>query len=51
MTARCARCCCIARVIQWQLMKRRAGTHKVKVYVVGTAGHPRVDVDAWIALK
>ena len=28
-----------------------AGNHNIKVVVVGTAGHPRVDVDAFVVLK
>jgi hypothetical protein len=28
-----------------------SGTHTIKVVVVGTAGHPRVDVDAFAVLK
>jgi hypothetical protein len=27
------------------------GAHTLRVVVVGTAGHPRVDVDAFITLK
>ena len=27
------------------------GTHTIKIYVLGTAGHPRVDVDAFLVLK
>ena len=28
-----------------------AGAHKLKIGVVGTAGHPRVDVDAFVVLR
>lgn len=33
------------RVIVWQRTLETAGTHTVKVINVGTAGHPRIDVD------
>jgi hypothetical protein len=28
-----------------------AGTHRIEVRVAGTAGHPRVDVDAFLVLR
>jgi hypothetical protein len=28
-----------------------AGTHKVKIVVSGTSGHPRVDLDAFVVLR
>jgi hypothetical protein len=35
----------------YQFSWATAGTHKIKIVVSGTSGHPRVDVDAFIALK
>ena len=39
------------RQILYQYSWSTSGTHKMKIVVVGTAGHPRVDVDAFVALK
>ncbi len=39
------------RQLVYQYSWPTAGTHKVKIYVVGTSGHPRVDVDAFVVLK
>jgi hypothetical protein len=35
----------------YQFSWSTAGTHAIKIVVSGTSGHPRVDVDAFIALK
>ena len=35
----------------WTLTFATSGTHTVKVVVVGTAGHPRVDLDAFSVIK
>jgi hypothetical protein len=40
-----------ARVIQYARTWARVGTHTILVKVVGTAGHPRVDVDAFAVLR
>ena len=40
-----------ARRIVWSRGWATAGTHRVTVEVSGTAGHPRVDVDAFVVLK
>jgi hypothetical protein len=39
------------RQVVYQFSWSTPGTHKVKIYVVGTSGHPRVDVDAFIVLR
>jgi hypothetical protein len=39
------------RYVAWQKAWTSAGTHSIKLVVVGTAGHPRVDVDAFAILK
>ena len=39
------------RVIAWQGSVVGAGAHTVKLVVVGTAGHPRVDLDAFAVLR
>jgi hypothetical protein len=39
------------RQIVYQFSWSAPGTHKIKIYVVGTAGHPRVDVDAFVVLR
>jgi hypothetical protein len=39
------------RQIVYQYSWSAPGTHKIKIYVVGTAGHPRVDVDAFVVLR
>jgi hypothetical protein len=41
----------IYRRMLFQFAWATAGTHSVKVVVSGTAGHPRVDVDAFVALQ
>jgi hypothetical protein len=38
------------RQLVFQYSWSTAGTHKIKLVVVGTAGHPRVDVDAIVVL-
>ena len=40
-----------ARRIVWSRGWAASGTHAVSVVVVGTAGHPRVDVDAFVTLR
>jgi hypothetical protein len=35
----------------YQFSWATAGTHKIKIVVSGTSGHPRVDVDAFLTLK
>ncbi|HXI80937.1 MAG TPA: hypothetical protein VNM34_08995, partial [Verrucomicrobiae bacterium] len=39
------------RQVVYQFNWTTPGTHKIKIYVVGTAGHPRVDVDAFVVLR
>jgi hypothetical protein len=39
------------RMLFYQFSWSTAGNHNLKVVVVGTAGHPRVDVDAFVVLK
>ena len=39
------------RTVIYQYTWPSAGTHSMKIYVLGTAGHPRVDVDAFLVLK
>ncbi len=39
------------RQVVYQYTWPTRGTHSIKIYVLGTAGHPRVDVDAFLALK
>jgi hypothetical protein len=39
------------RRIAYQFTWSTAGTHTIKVVVLGTSGHPRVDVDAFLVLK
>ncbi len=39
------------RVIAWQGSVVGAGAHTVKLVLVGTAGHPRVDLDAFAVLR
>lgn len=41
----------IYRRMLYQFAFATAGTHSMKVVVSGTAGHPRVDVDAFVALQ
>jgi hypothetical protein len=36
----------IMYVVNWSVQ----GTHMIKIIVAGTAGHPRVDVDAFVRL-
>lgn len=40
-----------ARQIVYATSWASPGTHRLKVVVVGTAGHPRVDVDAFVVLN
>jgi hypothetical protein len=39
------------RQVVYQFTWATPGTHKFKIYVVGTTGHPRVDVDAFVVLR
>ena len=39
------------RVVVWSRLFGSAGTHTVKVVALGTAGRPRVDVDAFAVLR
>ncbi len=39
------------RQVTWQHNWASAGTHTVKLVVVGTAGRPRVDLDAFVVVK
>jgi hypothetical protein len=39
------------RLLIYQFSWSTAGNHSLKVVVVGTAGHPRIDVDAFVVLK
>jgi hypothetical protein len=39
------------RQLVYQFAWSAPGTHKIKVVVVGTAGHPRVDLDAFVVLR
>lgn len=38
------------RVVAWQWSSATAGRHTLKLVVAGTAGHPRVDVDALVVV-
>jgi hypothetical protein len=40
-----------ARQIVFAFSWPSVGTHHLKLVVVGTAGHPRVDVDAFVVLR
>ncbi len=39
------------RFIAWQMTWATSGTHTIRVWVAGTAGKPRVDVDAFVVIK
>jgi hypothetical protein len=39
------------RRIIWQYGWSTAGTHKIKLVISGTKGHPRVDLDAFVVLR
>jgi hypothetical protein len=39
------------RQLIYQFTWATAGTHKIKIYVKGTSGHPRVDIDAFVVLR
>jgi hypothetical protein len=39
------------RQLVYQFTWSSPGTHTIKIVVLGTAGHPRVDVDAFLVLK
>jgi hypothetical protein len=39
------------RQVVYQFNWASPGTHKIKIYVKGTSGHPRVDIDAFVVLK
>ena len=40
-----------ARRVIFQRAWGSVGTHTIKVVPVGTAGHPRVDIDAFVVLR
>ena len=35
---------------EWLIVQGASGTHKLVIHVLGTAGHPRIDIDAFIVL-
>jgi len=39
------------RQVAYQYTFPTRGTHTMKIYVLATAGHPRVDIDAFVVLK
>jgi hypothetical protein len=39
------------RQLVYQFNWATPATHKMKIYVLGTSGHPRVDVDAFVVLR
>jgi hypothetical protein len=39
------------RQLVYQFSWSTPGTHKIKIVVAGTAGHPRVDLDAFVVLR
>ena len=39
------------RQLVYQFNWSSAGTHKIKIVVSGTSGHPRVDIDAFVVLR
>ena len=39
------------RQLVYQFNWSSTGTHKVKVVISGTSGHPRVDLDAWVVIR
>jgi hypothetical protein len=39
------------RQLVYQFSWSSAGTHKVKIVISGTSGHPRVDLDAFVVLR
>jgi hypothetical protein len=39
------------RQLVYQFAWSAPGTHKIKVVIVGTSGHPRVDLDAFVVLR
>ena len=39
------------RQLVYQFNWSSAGTHKVKVVIAGTSGHPRVDLDAFVVIR
>jgi hypothetical protein len=39
------------RQVVYQYTFPTRGTHTMKIYVLGTSGHPRVDIDAFLVLK
>jgi hypothetical protein len=39
------------RQILFQYSWATPGTHRIRIYVLGTRGHPRVDVDAFVVLR
>jgi hypothetical protein len=40
-----------ARIVAWSRTWAGTGTHTLKLVVVGTAGHPRIDIDAFEILR
>ena len=41
----------VGRLLAWQSGTLTLGKHTIKLIVAGTAGHPRVDLDAFIVMK
>jgi hypothetical protein len=39
------------RRVIWSMAFPSSGTHTVRIEVVGTAGHPRVDLDAFVVMR
>jgi hypothetical protein len=39
------------RLLVWQTAFANSGRHTIKLVVAGSAGHPRVDVDAFVVMK
>ena len=39
------------RQLVYQFSWAAPGTHKIKIVVSGTSGHPRVDLDAFVVLR
>jgi len=40
-----------SRVIVWASAWAASGTHTVTIRIIGTSGHPRVDIDAFLTLR
>ncbi|HEY7589492.1 MAG TPA: fibronectin type III domain-containing protein [Candidatus Limnocylindrales bacterium] len=41
----------LPRVIAYSIQWPSTGTHTIKILLLGTSGHPRVDVDAFVVLR